>query len=92
MKRTDLAMIVFIAAVSVGVAYFVANSLLGGMTQEGVNVKTVDPISSTVEKPDAKIFNDNAINPSIEVNINNTEEDTSDSSGDTSGDAPESAR
>lgn len=72
MKRTDLAMIVFIAAVSAGIAYFVANSLLGGVTEQGIKVKTVDPITSTIESPDPKIFNAQAINPSVEVNINNT--------------------
>lgn len=69
-------MIIFIAAVSAGVAYFVANSLLGGVTEKGVKVKTIDPITSVVESPDPTIFNANAINPSVEVNINNTAPDT----------------
>ncbi|MDB5159782.1 MAG: exported protein of unknown function [Candidatus Saccharibacteria bacterium] len=76
MKRTDLAMIVLIAAVSVGVAYFVAHSLLGGMTQAGVKVKTIDPITSVVETPNKAIFNSNAINPSVEVNINQSDTTT----------------
>ena len=66
-------MIVFIAAASAGIAYFVASSVLGNMTEQAVKVKTIDPITSTVETPDTKIFNENAINPSVEVNINNTE-------------------
>lgn len=74
MKRTDLAMIVFIAAVSAGIAYFVATSLFGSMTSQTAKVKTIDLISSEVATPDKKIFNENAINPSVEVNINNTEE------------------
>lgn len=73
MKRTDLAMIVLIAAVSVGIAYFVANSIFGGMSDQGAKVKTVDPITSTIEAPDKIIFNENAINPSVEVNINQTD-------------------
>jgi hypothetical protein len=76
MKRTDIAMIILIAAVSAGLAYFVANSLFGGMTEQGVKVKTIDPITSTIESPDPAIFNENAINPSVEVNINNTATDT----------------
>jgi hypothetical protein len=72
MKKTDLAMVVLIAAVSVGVAYFVANSLLGGMTEQGVKVQTIDPITSTIEEPDTAIFNEQSINPSVEVNINQT--------------------
>ena len=69
-------MIIFIAAVSAGIAYFVANSILGGKTEQGVKVQTIDPITSTVETPNATIFNEQSINPSIEVNINNTPETT----------------
>jgi len=76
MKRSDLAMIILIAAVSVGIAYFVANSLFGGMTEQGTQVKTVDPITSTIEAPDSAIFNEDAINPSVEVNINQTQPTT----------------
>jgi hypothetical protein len=69
MKRTDIAMIVLIVAVSAGIAYFVANSLFGGKTENGVTVKTIDPITSVIQSPDASIFNKDAINPSIEVTV-----------------------
>lgn len=72
MKRTDIAMIVLIAALSIGIAYFVANSLLSNMTAQPVKVKTIDIITSDIEPPSSKIFNETAINPSVEVNINNT--------------------
>lgn len=86
MKKTDVAMIVLIAAVSAGIAYFVASSLFGGMTEEGVTVQTIDPITSIVEPVDTSIFNGTSINPSVEVNINNTEDeptDTTESTNDT---------
>jgi len=91
MKKTDIAMIILIATVSVGIAYFVANSIFGNVAEEGVKVRTIDPITSTVETPDSKIFNDNAINPSIEVNITNTE-DTPAVTGEASGDTTNSAQ
>jgi hypothetical protein len=72
MKRTDIAMIILIAAVSAGLAYFIANSLLGSMTAQNIKVRTIDPITSVIEPPDPKIFNENAINPSIKVNIDTT--------------------
>jgi hypothetical protein len=72
MKRTDLAMIILIAAASAGIAYFIAHSLFGTMSAQSIKVKTVDPITSIVQAPDKNIFNTNAINPSVEVNINNT--------------------
>jgi len=93
MKKTDLAMIILIAAVSVGIAYFVASSFLGEMDNRGVKVQTVDVITSTVEKPDARIFNSDAINPSVEVNINETKTTTATSEPDTTTtDAVESTR
>lgn len=76
MKRTDLAMIVLIAAASAGIAYFVAQSFFGTMNTQSIKVKTVEPITSVVEAPDNKIFNSAAINPSVEVNINNTDTTT----------------
>ena len=78
MKKTDIAMIILIAAVSAGIAYFVASSLFGGKTEEGVKVQTIDSITSTVEPVDTNIFNETSINPSIEVNINNTKDETTD--------------
>jgi hypothetical protein len=77
MKRTDIAMIVLIAAVSAGIAYFVASSVFGGMTEKTRSVKTIDALTSQVTEPDKKIFNENAINPAVEVNINSTGDETS---------------
>lgn len=69
MKKSDIAMIILIASVSVLVAYFVAKSLIGDVQNQSVKVKVAESIKSTVEKPDAKIFNTNAINPTVEVII-----------------------
>ena len=91
MKKTDLAMIVLIAAVSVGIAYVVANAVLGGKTEQGVKVKTIDSITSSIEQPDKAIFNENAINPSVEVNINQSDTTTA-TSTDTKTDTTESTR
>lgn len=69
MKKTDLAMIVFIASISILIAYFVGNSIFGGITTKGEQVKTIDPISTSVQEPDPTVFNTNAINPAVEVQI-----------------------
>jgi hypothetical protein len=58
MKRADLAMIIFIASISILIAYFVGNSIFGNIT--------------TVDTPDPTIFNKNAINPAVEVQITGT--------------------
>lgn len=69
MKRTDIAMIIFTASISMLVAYFAGNALLGDTKNEPVTVKTATPISKTVTEPDKRIFTDDAINPTVEVYI-----------------------
>lgn len=69
MKKSDIAMIILIASVSILIAYFVAHALLGDSSSQEVKVKTADPISSTVAEPDPTVFNSNAINPTVEVII-----------------------
>ena len=69
MKRTDIAMIILTASVSMLIAYFAGNAILGGTKNEAVTVKTAEPISETVTQPDDRIFRDDAINPTVEVFI-----------------------
>jgi hypothetical protein len=35
-------------------------------------VKTIDPIDSLIEEPSTEIFNKDAINPAVQVQINET--------------------
>lgn len=71
MKKTDIAMIILIASMSVLVAYFIAGALpIFKSNQEPVMVKTIDPIVPTIDaQPDPSIFNKDAINPTVEVLI-----------------------
>lgn len=69
MKNTDIAMIILIAVTSVLIAFFVTRSLLGSSSTQAVKVKTIESISSTVQDPDPTIFNSNALNPAVEVQI-----------------------
>lgn len=70
MKKTDIAMIILIASMSVLVAYFIASALpMFKADDQAVKVKTVDVITAEVTPPDADIFNKDAINPTVEVLI-----------------------
>lgn len=73
MKKTDIAMIILIASVSVLLAYFVATGIFGNVSKESVKVKTIDAINSSVVAPSPTIFNKDAINPAVEVQINGTQ-------------------
>lgn len=72
MKKTDLAMIILIASVSVLVSYFVARSVFGDVYSGSVKVKTIDKISPDIVEPNSDIFNAGAINPAVQVQINGT--------------------
>ncbi len=69
MKRTDIAMILFIASISVLGSYFIAKTVIGDTQNEAVTVKTAEAISDEVNAPDERIFNENAVNPTVEVYI-----------------------
>jgi len=69
MKKTDIAMIILIIALSAGVAYGIANAVFGNISQKSEKVKTIDPITSEIVEPDTAIFNENAINPAVEVQV-----------------------
>jgi len=69
MKKSDIAMIILIASISVLVSYFVAKAVVGDVKNETVKVKTAEPITTDVKQPDTTVFNSSAINPTVEVII-----------------------
>lgn len=70
MKRSDLAMIILIASVSVMFAYGVVSAIpVLQAPSEAVTVQTIDEYSANVETPNPKIFNADAINPTVDVTI-----------------------
>ena len=71
MKKSEIATIVLIVAICAGVAYGVIQATpIGKSVSQNVNVKTIDQISPNVQSPDTRIFNKNAINPSVKITIN----------------------
>jgi hypothetical protein len=72
MKKTDIAMLILIASVSVIVAFFVAKSVFGDVYEGAAKVKTIDKIDSSIIAPSTDIFNKNAINPAVQVQISGT--------------------
>ncbi len=72
MKKSDVAMIILVASISVMIAFFVAKAIFGDVDNGTVKVKTIDKYSSTVVQPSPEIFNSNAINPAVQVQISGT--------------------
>ena len=72
MKKSDMAMIILVASISMMVAFFVTKALFGDVYTGSAKVKTIDRYTSTVVAPSPTIFNKNAINPAVQVQINGT--------------------
>ncbi len=72
MKKSDVAMIILIASVSVFAAYLITSSLpIFSDANKSVTIKTATAIKSDVAPPDPKVFTKDAINPTVEVIIGN---------------------
>ncbi len=68
-------MLILIASGSILVSYFVASATpIGKASAEPVEIETIERIERTVATPDPRVFNQQAINPSVEVNIESSPE------------------
>ena len=68
MKKNDLAAVLVIVAIAGVVSYFLANAVIGKPKTNPVQVEQVTKIAPSFPTPDPRIFNDNAIDPTVEVN------------------------
>lgn len=71
MKKNDIALIVLIVSISLVVTYFVAKAILGDPKGQEVSAEVVEPISPDLTTPSNKIFNRDAINPTVVIQIGN---------------------
>lgn len=69
MKKTDIVLLAIIVIVSLVAAYLIGQSVLSKVKQSDVQVEVTDSISSTITPPSPEIFNKEAINPAVPINI-----------------------
>jgi hypothetical protein len=70
MKKSDIAMIILIASMTALVAFAIGNKIPALKPDtKGVKVPVAAKIQSDVEEPDATVFNQNAINPTVQTVI-----------------------
>lgn len=69
MKKTDIAMIILIATISVLAAFFVTRAIMGTPSEEVRKAQTIDKIDETLTEPSDEIFNSDAINPAVKIEI-----------------------
>ncbi len=71
MKKNDIALIVLIVSVSLVVTYFVVKAIVGDPKKQEVTAEVVEPITPNLTQPSNKIFNRDAINPTVVIQIGN---------------------
>jgi hypothetical protein len=71
MKKSDIAMIILIAGVSMMAAFAIANNVsILKVSDKGETVSTIEEISpEVVSKPSTTVFNKDAINPTVKTVI-----------------------
>lgn len=67
MKSTDIALIIFIAIVSIGISYFGMNALMGDPSDKYEKIEYINDISGVVAEPDNETFNVTALNLNEDV-------------------------
>ncbi len=72
MKKSDIAMVVFVVGI-VGLAtYFLTDIFLSTPEKSPQTITAAERFSDNVVKPDRAVFNDRGINPTVESNIGST--------------------
>lgn len=71
MKKNDIALIILIASISMVVTYFIAKAIIGTPKSKQVSAEVVEPIKPDLVQPSNKIFNRDAINPTVVIQIGN---------------------
>ena len=69
MKKNDIATLVLIISISFMIAWFTASAIIPTLKKEDKKVDSVELISANIELPDKRIFNQEAINPTIDREI-----------------------
>lgn len=74
MKQSDVFSIILVASIGTIAAFFACNAILGDPDLQRVTFKTIDPISAELKNPNPETFNDQAINPTVEVYVSGCED------------------
>jgi len=69
MKKNDIALLVLIASITLVISFLLVKALFGEPQSQQTKVEKVEAISATIESPSSKIFNNDAINPTVVIQI-----------------------
>ena len=71
MKKSDIAVLALIVSLTLVISFLLVKAIFGEAQNGTTAVEKVEPISSTLVPPSATIFNRDAINPTVVIQIGN---------------------
>jgi len=69
MKGSSLATVVLVAIIATVLAALAVNAILGDPNDESVDITYMDVVDPGVSEPDPEVFNNLAVNPTVEVYV-----------------------
>lgn len=69
MKKNDIAVLILVISISIITTYFIGKAIVGEPKDNPVKVERVEKISAEITDPDESIFNAQAINPTVYIQI-----------------------
>lgn len=71
MKKSDIAILALIVSLTLVVTFLVVKAVFGEAQNGTTKVEKANSISATIVQPSSKIFNHDAINPTVVIQIGN---------------------
>jgi len=71
MKQKDILLIGVVVFITAIASFFISNALFASPKNRQQKVEIVSPITTEFNKPDAKFFNSNAVDPTKLIEIGN---------------------
>lgn len=69
MKRNDIALLILIVSITLVISFLIVKAVFGEPQSVATKVEKVELISSQIVPPSSTIFNKNAINPTVVIQI-----------------------
>lgn len=69
MKGSSIASVILVASLVTVAVALIVNAMLGDPNEESVDVVYMDVIQPVVSEPDPEVFNNRAVNPTVEVYV-----------------------
>lgn len=78
MKKSEIATIIFVASLSMMATYFIANTFIGKNSKLTMSVPIAEPLPPSPKdiQLSKQFFNENSLNPTVEVYVQNGTETT----------------